>query len=332
MLDALKNIRNFTDNYSLIGGFKQDKSKSALDRNNSKFSLLISDLIECFSKEDLKLGLDINKNKRNIIKVINYFSDFITVGDSLVDGFFQENNFENYNIFIEKLAYFAFIPWKTQKFLKKLPLNGNKLMLEALINIKKCVKKEIELNKFPKIMDQDELFNFIQSRNSDFFLYFKLISPFLQDSTSQLIYKFLEHYVFIDTILDDMSDLFHDYKKKNINLLTLELKVKQPNSLYEHYADLIQAIVDNGIYDSMIFNIRKHCDAIKRLLGYSNNRLLNYLKFLMEGCNEGVNIFQDNGYFIEQLSDKKKHQNICNFLFKPYPWAIISYEEVFLSE
>ncbi|MBN1801559.1 MAG: hypothetical protein JW891_08650 [Candidatus Lokiarchaeota archaeon] len=331
MSDSSKNIENFSNCYNIFG-LTNNNSNTLLENTNSKFSLLVSDIIEHLSAEELKPELELSNRKEEIIKVVDCFSDYISLGDSLVDSYFQANTVDNYVKFIDILSYFAFIPWKVQKYLNKLPVNGNKLMLQALYDIKQCVIKEIELMKFPRIMEKKELFNFMQVRNSDFFLYFDLLSPFIYENTKQLISEFLEHYVIIDTILDDMSDLYQDYKKNSMNLLLLELKVKNPEGKHLNYMDLIRAVIDLDIYSLMISNIKKHYEAIIRILGHSKSRLSNYLKFLANGCIEGVKIFEYHGYFFDQIADQKKHQNICNFLFKPYPWTIISYEEVFLNE
>ncbi|MFX1237574.1 MAG: hypothetical protein ACFFAS_09915 [Promethearchaeota archaeon] len=331
MIDTQTKIKIFSDKYNLID-LVNEKLGSVVHNNNSRFTILVADLIDHLSSDDIKFQSDLLKHKKALFKSINYISDFITTGDALIDSFFYTSSKDNYELYINNLATLAFIPWKIQKYLIELPFNANKSVIEALSSIRECVKKEISLKESPRIMEDEELFQFLQCRNSDFFLYFGFLSPFINNHTKLLIKHFLELYVVLDTILDDMTDVCQDYLNNNVNLLLLELRVKDTNSNYTTYSELINALINRDIYGSLIDLIHKYYNLILKLLGDRNDQLSKYLKFLANGCIEGIRIFKNNEYFIKDIVNQKKHQAVCKFLFKPYPWTVISYDEVFRND
>ena len=204
-------------------------------------------------------------------------------------------------------------------------------MLKSLVDLKDCVKIEMQLKEKPIRMDENDLMNFILKKNSDFFLYYSLLSPFLNNRFKDIIFEYLRHYVVLDMILDDLTDIYLDYQNNNTNLLILELKLKNPNVNYKNYTELIAAIINHDIFKSIFSLFKKHYNSIKSLVGGLKSPLMDYLNFLADGCSEGVRLFEKYKYFIMYITDYEKHKGICQLLFKPYPWTVIFYEEIFKS-
>ncbi len=305
ILNAIAKINDFALKYNL----KKSFTFCSENRLKSRFSLLFSDIIDCIAHSDPSIA----GHQNMIVRTIDEFSQFISLGDSLVDGFFQDKSFEN---FIETLSAFSFIPWKVQKYLEHFPNNCNDLMIETLYKVAKCVEIEKSLTKNPKVLDEQELYDFMQIRNCDFFLFLKILSGFIPKTTFEFIGLFLNHYVVIDSLLDDITDAYQDHVNKNFNILLLDLGVIPKMS----YSELFRSLLENKILEKAGLLIHNQYQTMKKILTSNSSELAKYLLFLINGCKEGFNILKKCDYFVDLFENEIEHQQVLNLLLKPYPW------------
>lgn len=319
-------IKNYSEEYGLFDIINTKYGSF----NERRFVILINDFIEKLTVNELNSNLSLPYHKRNIIKVVSILSEYIRVGDNLLDSFYVERTHENYKRFIRNLASLAISSWNIQTYFKKFPVDGNKLVLKALFNIKEVAEMEASLKENPRKISTNQLINFTEKRNSDFFLYYSFLTPFIKAEINEIVIAFLKNYVILDNLLDDMTDIYPDYRNNNFNILLLELKIKNLNFEGKEYVGLISELIENKVYDNIFNLFKKHYDLASNIITNYHSRFFEYLRFLLDGCHKGFNLFKKNNYFIQVLKENPdKHKNICDLLFKPYPWTIISYNEIF---
>ncbi|MFX1340479.1 MAG: hypothetical protein ACFFDK_17860 [Promethearchaeota archaeon] len=324
-----KEIKKYSERYGLLDVINT-KYGSLNETKISRFVILINDFIEKLAPNELNSSLNLTHYKRYIIKVVNILSNYIRIGDNLLDSFYLERTNENYKKFLRELATLAISSWNIQTYFKKLPIDGNKLVLKALFNIKEVAEMEDSLRENPRKISDKQLINFTLKRNSDFFLYYSFLTPFIAKEVNEIVFKFLNNYVILDNLLDDMTDLYVDNRNRNFNILLLDLKVKNPTFKGKIYKDLINELIENRVYQNIFSLFKKHYDLATNSIANYHSRFFEYLRFLLNGSFEGFNLFKKNNYFVFLLnSEPNIHKHICELLFKPYPWSTISYEIIF---
>ncbi|MCP4763303.1 MAG: hypothetical protein GY870_16130 [archaeon] len=326
--EFLVDIRNFCNNYNTFDISSID-GPFIINKKTPKFVVLISDIMEKLSENELNHNLDLNKNKKSIRYMISNLTNYIISGDNLLDSYFQEKTYENFEIFQKDLAKFALIPWQVQKYGKNLPGNLNKKVIKMILNFQEVAKLELDLRKNPSGFSLEKLLKFTELRNNNFFLFHSVLAPFIKEEINQKIVDFLKKYVIIDSILDDIVDVISDFNSNNFNILLFLLKKEEPLLEIPNSSFLINVLIEKKIFD-FVYNLAfEYADSAFSIIEEYSSDLFDYFRFIINGSIEGIKVFKKYNYF-EKFSDKeKKYEDFLALVLKPHPWSVFSFTEIF---
>jgi len=326
--EMLDEIKSFSETFNLLDMLKT-KHKSITKKKSPRFSVLIKDCIDKMSKEELDPEYNITENQDTILNLVVFLNDLIQTGDRLFDSYFHEKSFDNLEEFIEKTTKLVLIPWQVQKYLKKLPFDETEAIIQTIMNLRDAAKMEVYLRKNPAEITAYQLIEFTEHRNGDFILFYSFLSPFLEKNLRFYVLEFFKKYVILDNLLDDMTDVYKDYKDKTFNILLWSLQNKNIKLDFIDSKDLKKALIEEGVYDFVYDLAMQYANLALSVFGDKQSRFIDYMRFLVEGSMAGLKIFKKYDYFEYLLDNPKKHEDITNLLLKPYPWSTTSFERVF---
>jgi len=298
--EILSEIKTFSDKYNLLSVL-ETKYGPLTHNNLPRFCVLIKDCIDKASKEELNSEYDIAEYEDTILNLVEYFNELIQTVDGLLDAYFIEKSYDNLEKFIEKTSRIALIPWQSQKYLKRLPFDVTKNIIQNLMNLREAARMEVHFRKNPTKLSENRLMEFTEQRNGDFFLFFSFLTPFLERNFRSKVILFLKRYVLLDNMLDDISDVYQDYKDQAFNVLLWKLQSQRIKLDFEESKDLKNALIRNGIYDFVYDLAIQNANLATLVFEKGEGNFVNYLKFLVQGC-----IL----FLLLSLSSKKSSKNI----------------------
>ncbi len=271
---------------------------------NTKFLILIDDVISRLEKEDLVL--DIGLHRHTIIKIIDELAEFVDIGDDLI-----ESNI-NKEFFLKKMHKFITFPFRVQKQFVAIPNSNYNREILNFIDIVLSFELQIR-NHNVQIHVLDDITELCRNRNCDFFLYFAMLRPFLRESKYREIEQFLNSYVIYDMILDDLCDVYEDFRQNSFNILLHMLE--EGGIKVTKKRDLHALLKENEMFAKITEIGIKYCDKSLEEL-HNTTDLSAYFRFLGESARTALEIFQKYSYFEsqEQMMQYSK-------IFKPYPWG-----------
>lgn len=278
-------IKKFSKKYCLEEQSKETK-RHISEKHPSKFALMYYEVAQ-------SMGLDENKCldfARLVASIDNIYASFDGLVDSKLNSEqkirYVQNIEEGYDL-IRRLDRFG-LPYEP---VKKAFDDG----IDLFMRESKITQGQIPFNEI-------ELLHMLDLTNCDFQSITDLFLEYLPKERGEerrVFREFMAGYTKSDLICDHIVDLSEDRDNNSFNLLLWR-------GLGEDSASTKNYFVRKAF---------RFIEEAQRPLK-KNNKLIKQLQFYLDGQREGLQIYEDNNYLI----DNPQREELEGILLKPHPW------------